>query len=230
MTRYQWFLLAVFILVWAIAAINPPDRMGWLLENVLVFVFVPIVIISGRYFQLSSFSYTLITIFLLLHIVGSHWTYADVPFGFTLGHWMGTDRNMYDRLVHTAFGLLLAYPIREVFLRLTGAKGVWGYYFPFDIVMSFSALYEIMEWIVSLVASPRDGVAFLGAQGDYWDTQKDMACAALGALIAIGITVAINWYLNPNFWDEIRESVRIKRQKPLGEDALAEFLRGGSAS
>ena len=162
MTRYQWFLLGVFVIVWAIAAIHPPDRMGWLLENVLVFIFVPIVIISGRYFQLSSFSYTLITIFMLLHIVGSHWTYADVPFGFTLGHWLGTDRNMYDRLVHFSFGLLLAYPIREVFLRLTGAKGVWGYYFPFDVVMSFSALYEIMEWIVGLIAAP-EGIRALEA-------------------------------------------------------------------
>jgi putative membrane protein len=228
MTRYQQFLAVVFAAAWIISALNPPDREGWLLENILVFIFVPIVIISGRYFQLSSVSYTLITIFMLLHVVGSHWTYADVPFGFTLGHWMGTDRNMYDRLVHFSFGLLLVYPIREVFLRLTGAKGAWGYYFPFDVVMSFSALYEIMEWIVGMVVSPTSGITFLGAQGDYWDTQKDMACAAVGALIAMAVVVAVNWYLDRQFWAEIRESLRIKREKPLGEDGLAELLESGT--
>lgn len=228
MTRYQQFLAAVFVLAWIISAINPPDREGWLLENILVFIFVPIVVISGRYFQLSSVSYTLITIFMLLHIVGSHWTYANVPFGFTLGHWMGTDRNMYDRLVHFSFGLLLVYPVREVFVRLTGAEGVWGYYFPFDVVMSFSALYEIMEWIVGMFTSPTSGVAFLGAQGDYWDTQKDMACAAVGALIAMLVVILVNWHLNKEFWSEIRESLRIKRVKPLGEDGLAEMLATGT--
>lgn len=230
MTRYQGFLLAATTLVWLIAAIDPLHRDGWFLENILVLIFVPVILISGRYFQLSSVSYTLMAIFLSMHIVGSHWTYAEVPFGDDLGRWLGIERNMYDRLVHFSFGLLLAYPIREIFARVADAKGFWGYYFPFDVVLSLSALYEIMEWITGLIVNPAAGVAFLGAQGDYWDTQKDMACAAVGALIAMAIVITVNWYLNKNFWHEIRESLRIKRAKPLGEDGLAEMLEENAQS
>lgn len=230
MTRYQAFLLAACIVVWIVAAIDPVHRDGWLLENVLVFIFVPIILISGRYFQLSSVSYTLIAIFLSMHIVGSHWTYAEVPFGDLLGQWIGAERNMYDRLVHFSFGLLLAYPIREIFMRVADAKGFWGYYFPFDVVLSLSALYEIMEWVTGLIVNPTAGIAFLGAQGDYWDTQKDMAAAAVGALTAMFIVIAVNWYCNKNFWQEIRESLRIKRTKPLGEDGLAEMLEGNATT
>src|SRR3989338_10588127 len=106
MTKYKLFLLAVFLVVWGWAAINPSYRHDWLLENYLVFIFVPIILIAGRYFKLSNVSYTLITIFMCLHVIGSHYTYAEVPFGYLLQSWLGADRNMYDRLVHFTFGLL----------------------------------------------------------------------------------------------------------------------------
>lgn len=123
MTRYHIVLMLVFVAVWIWAAMNPLVSDGWLLENYLVFIFVPIILISGRYFRLSNVSYTLITIFMILHVVGSHYTYAQVPFGYALQQWFGESRNMYDRLVHFSFGLLLAYPIREVFVRITRVKG-----------------------------------------------------------------------------------------------------------
>jgi len=112
MSRYKIFLLSAFIAVWIWAAIHPLFPHDWLLENYLVFLFVPVLLISGRYFKLSDVSYTLITLFMILHIVGSHYTYAEVPFGFTLQKWLGAQRNMYDRLVHFTFGFLLAYPMR----------------------------------------------------------------------------------------------------------------------
>jgi hypothetical protein len=111
------------------------------LENILVFIAVPLIVILGRYLKLSETSYTLITIFMILHVIGSHYTYAEVPFGDTLKTWFGEDRNMYDRLVHFSFGLLLAYPVREVFMRLSDAKGFWSYYFPIDLV---GALCEVL--------------------------------------------------------------------------------------
>src|SRR5512133_1405513 len=125
MTRYQAALLVVFVAVWIWAAIDPVFRADWLLENVLVFVFVPLILVAGFYFRLSSVSYTLITLFMILHVIGAHYTYERVPFGYTLQHWFGAQRNMYDRLVHCSFGLLLAYPIREMFMRVSGAKGFW---------------------------------------------------------------------------------------------------------
>ncbi|MEK7554804.1 MAG: DUF2238 domain-containing protein [Patescibacteria group bacterium] len=226
MTRYQKVLLLAFAAVWIWAAVNPLFPHDWLLENYLVFIFVPLILISGRYFKLSSVSYTLLTIFMMLHVVGSHYTYAEVPFGFTLEDWFGADRNMYDRLVHFSFGFLLAYPIREVFVRITRAKGFWGYYLPLDVALSFSAAYEIIEWLAVIAVDESAGIAFLGAQGDIWDAQKDMALAGIGALLAMAIIFLINWRLNKNHWSEIKESLKIqKKDKPLGEEKLMEMLK-----
>lgn len=226
MSRYKVFLLTVFGAVWVWAAINPLFRHDWLLENYLVFIFVPIVLILGRYFKLSNVSYTLITIFMILHVIGSHYTYAEVPFGDTLQQWLGAERNMYDRLVHFSFGFLLAYPAREVFMRLSQAKGVWSYYFPIDLMAASSAIYEIIEWLAVRVVDPAAGLAFLGAQGDVWDAQKDMLLATVGAVLAMVIIFIINWIFNKDHWREFKESFKIpKGDKPLGEEKLREYLR-----
>jgi len=185
MRTYYKVLLALFGAVWIWAAIAPLDRMGWLLENVLVVLFVPMFLLAGRRFRLSDLSYGLVTLFMALHVVGSHYTYADVPFGFTLQRWLGANRNMYDRLVHFSFGFLTALPVRESFIVLANVKGFWGYYIPLDVTLSFSAIYEIVEWATVQVVQPGAGLAFLGTQGDEWDTQKDMALAGIGALIAM---------------------------------------------
>ena len=116
--KYQIFLIVVFLAVWVWAAINPLYRDGWLLENYLVFIFVPLLLIFSYFFRLSNVSYTVITIFMILHVIGSHYTYAETPFGYVLQDWFSSSRNMYDRLVHFSFGFLLAYPIREVFMRI----------------------------------------------------------------------------------------------------------------
>ena len=226
MSYYKLSLLAAFAAVWVWAAIHPLFPHDWLLENCLVFVFLPVILISGRYFRLSDTSYTLITLFMILHVVGSHYTYAEVPFGETLKEWLGAERNMYDRLVHFMFGFLLAYPMREMFLRLSKVKGFWGFYLPLDVTLSFSALYEIIEWWIARNVAPAAGIAFLGAQGDIWDAQKDMTMAGIGALLAMIIIGLINWKLNPDFVREFRSSFRIEKgDKPLGEQKLQEWLR-----
>ncbi len=225
MSRYKIFLVLAFVAVWTWAAIHPVYPHDWLLENYLVFIFLPVILISGRYFKLSDSSYTLITLFMILHVIGSHYTYAEVPFGDTLKNWLGADRNMYDRLVHFSFGFLLAYPMREVFLRISQVKGFWGFYLPLDLTLSFSALYEIIEWWVARKVDPAAGIAFLGAQGDIWDAQKDMALAGLGALIAMTATALLNLRWNPDFAREFRASFRIpKGDRPLGERKLQEWL------
>lgn len=225
MTKYQKVLLLIFALVWIWAAINPLFPQDWLLENYLVFIFVPIILICGRYFKLSSLSYTLITAFMILHVIGSHYTYEKVPFGSVLQDLFGSDRNMYDRLVHFSFGLLLAYPVREVFMRLAGARGFWSYYLPLDLTLSFSAIYEIIEWLAAANVGSAAGIAFLGAQGDIWDAQKDMLLAGTGALITMCIVAFINWKYNKEFWKEFRDSFRIPNgDKPLGEVKLKEMM------
>lgn len=226
MTKYKWFLLIVFLAFWSWAAYKPVFPEDWLLENYLVFIWVPLIIILGRYFKLSNLSYTLITIFMCMHVVGSHYTYAEVPFGFTLQEWFGADRNMYDRLVHFSFGFLLAYPIREVFVRIAKAKGFWGYYFPIDLTLAFSATYELIEWWSARKLDPSAGLAFLGSQGDVWDAQKDMALAGLGSIITMTVIFLVHVMLDKNIWKEMRESFRIeKSDKPLGEEALHDLLK-----
>ncbi len=224
--KYQLVLLTVFVAVWIWAAINPIHPEDWLLENYLVFISVPIILLSAWYFRLSNISYTLITLFMCLHVVGSHYTYAEVPFGYVLQDWFNSSRNMYDRLVHFSFGFLLAYPVREVFMRISRARGFWGFWFPIELTFALSAIYEVIEWFTVLSVDPSAGLAFLGAQGDVWDAQKDMLLAGIGAVIAMTVTMFVRARYDKNFWKEFRESFKIPRNdKPLGEEALAKLKK-----
>jgi putative membrane protein len=223
-------LIALFAVFWVLLAIHPHDRSDWLLENLLLVVFVVALVASRRALPLSRISYTLIWVFLLLHTVGAHYTYSLVPWS----QWLQaiglpapaeSSRNHFDRLVHFLYGLLLAYPIREVFLRMADLRGFWGYFFPFDVTLSTSVLYELMEWASAEVFGGDLGAAFLGTQGDMWDAQKDMALAALGALAAMAITAGLNYALERDFAGEWVDSLRVKHAAPLGEDEIARLLR-----
>jgi len=222
---YKRFLLAAFVGVWIWAAIRPVARDDWWLENYLVFIFFPLILLLAHYFELSNISYTLITAFGILHVIGSHYTYSLVPFGYTLQHWFSADRNMYDRLVHFSFGLLLAYPIREAFLRIAKVRGFWGYYLPLDVTLALSAVYEIIEWLVAAKVDPQQALSFLGSQGDVWDAQKDMLSAGTGAFLSMLIVVIINFRYDRNFGREMRASFRLdKNDQPLGEFRLRKLL------
>jgi putative membrane protein len=223
--KYKLFLLTVFVGTWLWAAYKPLHPADWLLENYLVFLWVPIIIATAWHFRLSNISYTLITIFMCLHVIGAHYTYVEVPFGFTLQDWFDADRNMYDRLVHFSYGLLLAYPIREVYVRLAKVKGFWGLFFPVELTFAFSAIYELIEWRAAANVPAELGLAFLGSQGDVWDAQKDMGLAGLGALITMCIVLIIRLRIDKNFWKEVKESFKTMRNDtPLGEEALKNLL------
>ena len=176
------------LIVWTITAINPYNRHDWLLENLLVFVTAATLTLTYRTFQFSNHSYLLLTLFLTLHLIGAHYTYSNVPIGFTVQEWLDLSRNHFDRVVHFSFGLLLAYPIREFLVRTTALSGFLSYYIPMDVVLAFSGLFEIIEMIAAMLVSPELGDAYLGTQGDTWDAQKDMALAFIGSIIAMAIT------------------------------------------
>jgi putative membrane protein len=213
-------MLGVVYGVWWVAmAIKPLDRSDWVLENVLVVIGVALLVYTYGKFPLSRASYTCIFIFMLLHTLGSHYTYAKVPYQ----EWfpvLAGGRNHFDRLVHLLYGLLLAYPIREMFLRIGNVRGFWGYFLPLDLTMSTSMLYELIEWGTAELFGGDLGAAYLGTQGDIWDAHKDMALASLGALIAMIVTALINRRMQRDFAREWAESIRVKRKKPLGEEAL----------
>ena len=195
--RFLQVLVAWYAVVWIVTAIAPLDRKDWLLENLLVVALVAILLGTYRSFPLSDLSYLLITAFMTLHAVGAHYTYSEVPLGFWIQNAFGFARNHFDRIVHFSFGLLMAYPIREVFLRVANTRGVWAYYLPLDVTLAFSALYEIMEMVVATMVSPGTGDAWLGTQGDIWDAQKDMGLAAAGALLCMVLTALIRRMRTP---------------------------------
>jgi len=226
-------LAASYAAVWIVLAIEPHDRSDWALENVLVVAAVIALFFSYKKLLLSRISYTLIFLFLFLHALGAHWTYSLVPydqafqsvFGASFNGLMGWERNQYDRIVHFAYGLLLAYPIRELFLRIAETRGFWGYFLPVVLTMAASMFYELVEWGAAETFASDLGIAFVGAQGDIWDAQKDMWMATLGAFIAMGVTAAINVRLQNDFAREWSESLRVKHSQPLGEDEIARLIR-----
>jgi len=181
-------MAAVYLAVWGLLALEPVDRDTWLLENYLVFAVVGVLAFTHRRFVFSNLSYASIGVFLLLHAVGSHYTYSTVPLGDWVRDSFGLSRNHYDRFVHFAFGLLLAYPMREITLRRVHAHRLWSFVIPVLFIVTASSLYEILEWAAARVTSPEVGMAYVGAQGDVWDGQKDMVLALAGAVVAMVAT------------------------------------------
>jgi putative membrane protein len=223
--RYPRVLFTLLVALAIVLGIAPHDRADWLLENALLFAAVGVLVATRKAFPLSRVSYTLIFLFMCLHSVGAHYTYSLVPYDEWFGFALGDGRNHYDRLVHFCYGLLLAYPAREVFLRVADVRGFWGYFLPLDVVMATSMLYELIEWGAASTFGGDLGVAYLGTQGDQWDAQKDMALATVGAIIAMSLTAAINWHFQRDFARVWGESLRVKHPAPLGEDALAREIR-----
>ncbi len=230
--RFALSLLIVFLAVWAALGIDPWFRSDWLLENLLVFFAVPALMLLHRHMPLSKISYSVIFVFLCLHEVGAHYTYAMVPYdewfealtGKGLNERLGWERNHYDRLIHLSYGLLITYPMREIVIRVSRVQGFWAYLLPVLVVISTSTIFELLEWAAVLVFGGDLGVAYLGTQGDVWDAQKDMYLAAIGALFTTFLVLSTNYMLDRNFTREWIESLRVKRRKPLGEVAVVELL------
>jgi len=231
-SRYLLVLGLIFAVWWIVLAVEPYDRADWALENVLVVVFVVVLGLSHRVFPLSRVSYTLIFVFLVLHEIGAHYTYAKVPYnewthallGTSLNELLGLERNHFDRVIHFGYGLMLAYPVREVFLRIVEVRGIWGYLLPLDVTMSTSMLFELFEWAAAELFGGDLGIAYLGTQGDVWDAHKDMALASLGALVAMSVTAVINIRLQRDFAREWNDSLRVKGVQPLGEDEIERMI------
>lgn len=181
---------AAFAVFWIYTGITTPDLMNWILENTLTLSLIIFLAAFYNIFRFSEISYTLIFLFLLLHVYGSQYQYAENPFGEWLKETCNFSRNHYDRIVHFGFGLLLAYPMHDVLINGFKVRKWISYILPVEFTLSLSAIYEVVEWIVADIAFKGDeqGMDFLGAQGDIWDAQKDVALALSGA--AITMTVA----------------------------------------
>lgn len=177
-----------FLIFWLSTLIGTTDIKNWMMENTLVIIFLSVIAWTYKNFKFSDLTYTFIFIYLSLHIYGAMYTYAENPFGYWLKDTFHFQRNHYDRIVHFSFGFMLAYPMRDFFMNKMKFPNWVCWLLPIEITLSFSCLYELIEWAVADVFFPEQGVAYLGTQGDIWDAQKDMFMAFCGAVI-ITLTV-----------------------------------------
>lgn len=175
-----------------LSGITPYERSTWLMEVAPILIATPVLIWSYRRFPLTSLLYALIALHAAILIVGGIYTYARVPLGFWVQEAFGLARNPYDRLGHFAQGFVPALIAREIFLRRAVVRGRgWTALLAVSVALAISALYELVEWGAA-VALGQGADAFLGTQGDPWDTQSDMAMALIGALLAV--TLVARWH------------------------------------
>jgi putative membrane protein len=185
------FYTAIFVIAWMYTLIGTSDIANWFLENTLVIIFIGVLMLTFKKFQFCDLTYTFIFIYLSLHIYGAMYTYAENPFGYWLKDYFHFQRNHYDRIVHFSFGFMLAYPMRDFFINKMQFPNWVGWLLPIEITLSFSCLYELVEWAVADVLFPEQGVAYLGTQGDVWDAQKDMFMAFSGAVLITLLVMTI---------------------------------------
>lgn len=183
-------LAIIFLAAWFFLAIRPYYRFDWFLENLLVFASVPLLIYLYKKRFFSNLSYILIFIFLILHIIGAHYTFSEVPAGEKFSEWFGWERNHYDRMVHFFFGAFLTVPVFEIISLKIQAKKKWKLLISFSLIVTAGAIYELVEWLTAIMVSPEAGSAYLGTQGDEWDAQKDLGLKLIGSFAAVGFLSA----------------------------------------
>jgi putative membrane protein len=191
--RYPLCLLAAYLAIWLALAINPVFRKDWLLENIIVFVAVPLFVLTARRLRFSDFAYTCLFAFFVLHAIGAHFTYSLVPYADwwqALGGGAPEGRNHYDRFVHFIYGLLVTPAAVEVFAHYGRYSRPWAFLMPWMFMAGHSVIYELVEFAAAIAFGGDLGQAYLGTQGDVWDSQKDMALALAGATLALVLLAA----------------------------------------
>ena len=180
-------LICIYLVGFVLLGIKPHDRADWALENLFPISQLIAVIISYRYYKFTRLSYYLIFFYLFVQSWGGHFTYAEAaPFNWVRDNF-GFARNHYDRVAHFMLGFLLGIPIREILMLFVKASRRWLAFLTASIVLAIGAFYELIEWWIAVFATPELGVAFLGSQGDPWDSQWDMFLALVGAVIALAL-------------------------------------------
>ncbi len=186
-------LLAAFAAIWTALALAPWYRQDWLLENMLVFAALPLLAWGYRTLPFTRGTYACLFVFLVLHAIGAHYTYSEVPYdrafeavtGASLNALLGWERNHYDRMVHFLYGLLVTPAAIEILQARAPPRGLWRWLLPVCFMMSHSVLYEMIEWLAAEVFGGDLGQAYLGTQGDVWDAQKDSLLATAGSVLAV---------------------------------------------
>jgi len=178
-------LLVIFTAVFVWSLVRPHDLFTWFLEVFPAIIGIALVLATHRRFPLTPLLLTLLTLHAIILMVGGHYTYAEVPLGFWMARAFHLARNDYDRIGHFAQGFVPAIVAREILIRRNVVRGRgWLFTIVVSICLAISAAYELLEWRVAVATGGRAD-AFLGTQGDVWDTQEDMATAFVGAVSAM---------------------------------------------
>ena len=199
---YRIWLLGSFLVLGPLSCINAASTPDLLLQHTPTVVLLVVLITTGIRHPLSNASYTLLFVYLLLHLVGARHLYSFVPYddwteqliGVRATEFFGFQRNHYDRLVHLCFGLLLLWPAHELVVRLMKIGGGWSYVVAVWLIIVFSTIYELLEWVVALVMSPDATERYNGQQGDIWDAHRDTALAMGGAVFSAVILAVVSWW------------------------------------
>ncbi len=190
MTKAPILFLVIGIASLAVSGYHPADKFTWFLEVFPAIIGAIVMIATYKRFPLTNLLYALIFVHALILMLGGHYTYAEVPLGFWMEGWFGFMRNNYDRIGHFAQGFVPAMIARELFIRhKVVRRGGWMIAIIILCCLGISAIYELIEWGTAL-ASGAASEAFLGTQGDPWDTQEDMCMAGIGAITAL---LTLSW-------------------------------------
>jgi len=184
-TRYPFLLGLLFSVFWTVLAVSPVSRDVWWAENIPVMMVCAFLAATYRRFRFSGLAYTFMAVWLFMHTVGGHYTFANVPFGWVTDLF-GFERNHYDRIAHFSVGFY-AFALAEYLRRKRLAHPVVVLAFSLASVMALACAYEIVEWWYAVLVGGDAGVEFLGSQGDPWDAQKDMLADTLGAVFALAV-------------------------------------------
>ena len=191
--RHPLVLSGAYLIVWSALAIDPLFREDWLLENVIVFVAIPLLLLTARRLRFSDFAYTGLFVFFVFHAIGAHYTYSLVPYDEWWRALTGTElagRNHYDRFVHLLYGLAVTPAAVEIFAHYGRYPRTWAFLFPWTFMAAHSLIYELVEFAAALIFGGDLGQAYLGTQGDVWDGQKDMSLALAGTTLMLATLAA----------------------------------------
>ena len=184
----RWFpeaLAAAFAVFFILLGLAPVSREVWWAEVIPVLVVYLLLVAGARRFRFSNLAYALMSVWLILHTIGGHYTFANVPFGFVTDLF-GFSRNHYDRMAHFTVGFY-AFPLAEYLWRRRLAHPAVIAVFGLTMIMAVACAYEIIEWGYAAAEGGQAGIEFLGSQGDVWDAQKDMLADTLGAVAAVAL-------------------------------------------
>jgi putative membrane protein len=183
--REPGILLSATLVCLALSRIGAAEPGTWVLEVFPIFLALPLLVATAKRFPLTPLAYRLLFVHALILMIGGHYTYAKVPLGFWVQDALHLGRNHYDRLGHFAQGFVPAIVAREVLLRRSPLRpGKWLFFLVTCVCLAISASYELIEWLAAILGGS-SADAFLGTQGDVWDTQWDMFTALVGALSAL---------------------------------------------